>query len=232
MYLSLRFFFLQHTDTNAHTHTYIYIYIYKKLLSDKRINQLNCPTEDLNTCLRDNLSDPSRDKELGHLEAVIMPHLPTTKFDLEEPSCKEVRDVVKAARSASAPGHSRIPYGVYKRCPGLLQLLWGIIKVIWWSGRVAESMWVLKGENSREQFKSIFCWILKAKSFTAFVLRRLSKYNYSDIQYKKAGFKVFQDVLNILESLPRYWGKPEMVGMISAFCNWTSRTHTVPSRIN
>ena len=76
----------------------------KKLLGDKRSGQLNCLTEELNTYLRDNLSDPERDKEQGNLEAVIRPHQPTTKFDLEEPSWKEVREVVKAARSASAPG--------------------------------------------------------------------------------------------------------------------------------
>ena len=63
------------------------------------------------------MSDPGRDKELGNLEAVIRPNLPTTKFDLEEPSRKEVREVVKAARSASAPGPSGIPYGVYKQSP-------------------------------------------------------------------------------------------------------------------
>ena len=95
----------------------------KKLLSDKRSGQLNCPTEELNTYLRDNLSDPERDKELGNLEAVIRPHQPTTKFDLEEPSWKEVREVVKAARSASVPGPSRVPYSIYKCCPGLLLLL-------------------------------------------------------------------------------------------------------------
>ena len=70
----------------------------KKLLGDKRSSQLNCPTEELNTYLRDNLSDPDWDKELGNLEAVIRLHLLTTKFDLEEPSWKEVKEVVKAAR--------------------------------------------------------------------------------------------------------------------------------------
>ena len=63
----------------------------KKLLGDERSGQLNCLTEELNTYLRDNLSDPDRDKELGNLEAVIRPHQPTTKFDLGEPSWKEVR---------------------------------------------------------------------------------------------------------------------------------------------
>ena len=35
----------------------------------------------MNTYLRDTLSDPSRDKELGHLEAVIRLNQPATEFD-------------------------------------------------------------------------------------------------------------------------------------------------------
>ena len=183
----------------------------KKLLGDKRSGQLNCPTEELNTYLRDNLSDPERDKELGNLEAVIRPHQPTTKFDLEEPSWKEVREVVKAAHSASAPGPSGVPYGVYKRCPSLLLLLWKIIKVIWQRGRVAdqwrfaEGVWIPKEENSKEieQFRSIFYWVLKVKSFSAFYRSVWASICWIIIiltlQYRKAGFPVFRDVLSILE---------------------------------
>ncbi len=50
------------------------------------------------------MSDPGRDKEVGHLEAVIRPNQPVTEFDLDEPSWWEVREVEKAAQSASAPG--------------------------------------------------------------------------------------------------------------------------------
>ena len=42
----------------------------------------------MNTYLRDTLSNPGKNKELGHLEAVIRPNQPATEFDLNEPSRK------------------------------------------------------------------------------------------------------------------------------------------------
>ena len=155
-----------------------------------------------------------------------------------------MRKVVKAAHSTSALGPSRIPYGIYKHCPGLLQLLWKIIKMIWWRGRVAdqwrfaEGVWIPKEENSKEieQFRSIFCWVLKVKSFSAFYHNNWTSICWRIIilklQYRRTGFQVFQDVSNIQESLPRYWGKPEKIEVTSPFCGWTSWTHTVPSCIN
>ena len=68
----------------------------KKLLGDKQRGQIKCPAEDINTSRRDTLSDPNRDKELGHLETVIRPNQQATEFDFDEPSWKEVREV-KAA---------------------------------------------------------------------------------------------------------------------------------------
>ena len=90
----------------------------------------------MNTYLRDTLSVLSRDKELSHMKAVICSNQPTTEFDLDKQSWKEVRDVVKAARPASAPGASGVPYGVYKQYPSLLQLHWKIRLLIWRRGRV------------------------------------------------------------------------------------------------
>ena len=119
----------------------------------------------MNTYFRDTLSDPGWDRELDHLEAVIRLNQPATEFDLDELSLKEEKELVKAARLASAPGPSGVPYGVYKRCLSLLQFLWKIIKVIWRRGRVAEKWrcaegsWIPKEEDSRviDQFRSIFC---------------------------------------------------------------------------
>ena len=119
----------------------------------------------MNTYFRDTLSDPGWDRELDHLEAVIRLNQPATEFDLDELILKEEKELVKAAGSATAPVHSGVPYGVYKRCLSLLQFLWKIIKVIWGRGRVAEQwryaegVWIPKEENYRviDQFRSIFC---------------------------------------------------------------------------
>ena len=43
---------------------------------------------------------------------------------LKEPSWNGLKEVVKKARSESAPGPNGIPYMVYKRCPMLLRKLW------------------------------------------------------------------------------------------------------------
>lgn len=45
--------------------------------------------------------------------------IPTAELDIKEPSLREVQDVIKAARSAAAPGPRGVPYSAYKRCPRL-----------------------------------------------------------------------------------------------------------------
>ena len=76
------------------------------------------------------MSDPSRDKELSHLKAAIRPKQPMTEFDRFNQAGRRGKEVVKAAGSASVPGPSGVPYGVYRRCLSLLLLLWKILKVI------------------------------------------------------------------------------------------------------
>ncbi|KAK0149328.1 hypothetical protein N1851_009945 [Merluccius polli] len=99
----------------------------KQLLWDKRSGPA-----------RDTVSDSLREQELGPNKALISPALPTTEFNLREPSLMEVEEIIKAAHSASTPGPSGVPYLVYKRCPDLLRHLWKILKVIWRRGRVAD----------------------------------------------------------------------------------------------
>lgn len=42
---------------------------------------------------------------------------PTTSLNTEHPTWRDVQEVVKHARSSSAPGSSGIPYKVYKKMP-------------------------------------------------------------------------------------------------------------------
>lgn len=57
----------------------------------------------------------------------------------EFPSWIEVQEVIKHARSSSAPGPSSIPYKVYKKCPKLLRRLWKLMWLIWSKGTVPAS---------------------------------------------------------------------------------------------
>lgn len=48
---------------------------------------------------------------------LIDPLAPTWDFDGRKPSWQEIQEVVKRARSSSAPGPSGVPHKVYKNCP-------------------------------------------------------------------------------------------------------------------
>lgn len=45
---------------------------------------------------------------------LITPLEPSEAFNLKDPTLREVQEVVKAARTNSAPGPSEVPYVVYK----------------------------------------------------------------------------------------------------------------------
>ncbi|KAJ8359312.1 hypothetical protein SKAU_G00158370 [Synaphobranchus kaupii] len=149
----------------------------KQLLGDKRSGHLVCSREEVNC-------DPMREQELEPNRALISPAPPTAEFNQREPSLKEVEEVIKAARTASTPGPSGVPYLVYKHCPELLRHLWKTLKVIWRRGRVAnqwrcaEGVWIPKVENSKNinQFRSISLLSVEGKVFFSIVSRRLTKF--------------------------------------------------------
>ena len=51
---------------------------------------------------------------------------PEEQFDNELPSWKEFNSRLRKTRNKSSPGPNGVPYLVYKRCPGVAKLLWGI----------------------------------------------------------------------------------------------------------
>ncbi|KAL7854779.1 hypothetical protein SRHO_G00169690 [Serrasalmus rhombeus] len=88
-----------------------------------------------------------RQQDLGHCAALICPPEPNTLFKINEPTLKEVREVIKSARTASAPGPSGVPYKVFKNCPRLLECLWKIYRVIWRKGKVPQQCRYAEGTN-------------------------------------------------------------------------------------
>lgn len=110
----------------------------KELLGQKRSGCLDCSKEEVDKYLHDTFSDPTREQGLGQCKAVIRPPEPAEAFDSREPLLKEVQEVVRKARSRSAPGPSGTSYKVYKHCPMLLLRLWRILRVIWKRGETAQ----------------------------------------------------------------------------------------------
>ena len=101
---------------------------------------------------------------------------PVVQYDTRLPTWKEMREVVRATRSASAPGPSGVPYIVYKRCKGVLQILWKILRVIWRRGKIveqwrfAEGVWIPKEEGSKllDQFRLISLLNTESKIFSVY----------------------------------------------------------------
>ncbi|XP_038147774.1 uncharacterized protein LOC119787807 [Cyprinodon tularosa] len=171
----------------------------KKLLGEKCSGQLSCPKEDINRHLRSTYSDGMRDQDLGPCEALICPSEPSTLFDTRTPTFKEVKEVLKASRAASAPGPSGVPYKVFKHCPRLLERLWKIFRAIWKRGKVpqmwkhAEGVWIPKEENAKniEQFRSISLLSVECKAFFKVISNRLMEFllknSYIDTSVQKGG---------------------------------------------
>ncbi|KAJ8359538.1 hypothetical protein SKAU_G00160630 [Synaphobranchus kaupii] len=105
------------------TTTMVSIAAERQVPGQRRSGPLACSEEEVDLHLHNNFSDPIRDQDLRNCEPVIRPPEPTEAFDLREPLLKEVQDVVKKARSRSAPGLSGTSYKVYKHCPKLLHRL-------------------------------------------------------------------------------------------------------------
>ncbi|KAL7833617.1 hypothetical protein AOLI_G00285770 [Acnodon oligacanthus] len=140
----------------------------KQLLGKKRNGQLTCSKAEIDHHLRDTFCDRSREQDLGHCQHLIYPPTPTLNFNGKEPSWKEIQEVIKKARSSSAPGPSE-------------------------QWRFAEGVWIPKEEESKtiDQFRTISLLSVEGKIFFCIVARRLTDYLlrnlYIDTSVQKGG---------------------------------------------
>lgn len=99
--------------------------------------------------------------------------------------------MTRKARASSAPGLSGTWYKVYKNCPKLLLHLWKILRVrgrIPEQWRVAEGVWILKEQNSKQtdQFRIISLLCVEAKIFFSAVTF-IAKNGFIDTSVQKGG---------------------------------------------
>ena len=144
-------------------------------------------------------SDRRRDEELEACPDLLQPEEPTTAFDESEPKLKEVEEIIKKARAASAPGPNGITYRVYKSCPRLARRLWRLLRVAWRRGRMTESWMEAEGcfipkedqSSQLKQFRTISLLNVEGKIFLAVLARRLTSFmlsnGYIDIAVQKKG---------------------------------------------
>ena len=155
---------------------------------------LESPMEERNAHLSNTFSDPSREVELGNIYSLIRPEPPSFEFNDKPPTWKEIQEVVKAARTTAAPGPNGVPYTVYKRCPGILKLLWKVLRTIWRRGRVVDQWRQAKGvwiPKEIDQFRIILLLNTEGKIFFSILSRHLSKFlimnEYIDTSVQKGG---------------------------------------------
>ena len=170
----------------------IYIYIYMR-------NKVDTISSGLWEIILDTMSDPAKEQDMGINNRLIHQKPPVVQYDTRSPTWKEMQEVVRATRSASAPGPSRVPYIVYKRCKGVLQILWKILRVIWRRGKIveqwrfAEGVWIPKEEGSKllDQFRLISWLNTESQIFFSLLSRWLSDFflgnGYIDRSVQKGG---------------------------------------------
>ena len=171
----------------------------RSLLDNERSGKLEKTLEEVEKYLHVNHSDPNREDALGDSDRIEPVTAPEKQLDVSEPSIGEVKDVVKKARTASAPGPNAIPYKVYKICPLLLKRLWRLLNLVCLKGDVpaswkeSEGIFTPKERNSKtvNQFRTISLLNVEGKIFFAILAKRLTSFLignlYIDTSVQKGG---------------------------------------------
>ena len=179
----------------------------RKILQGKKSGSLNVPKEELEAHLRRTYSDPERPEALPYIQGLPRPPQPGVPLDHGEPRLAEVREVIRKARASGAPGRNGIPYLLYKRCPEVLRILWGLLRVAWRKGVIpkewctAEGVFIPKEENSRGigQFRPISLLNIEGKTLFSILSKRLTAYlttnGLIDTSVQKAGVPGFPGCL-------------------------------------
>ena len=142
---------------------------------------------DLNSFVQDSCSDPHRKlplEDLQELSEFDCSNL--SSFDNSPFSFRAFEFLLKRKRNGSKPGPNKIPYKVYKKCPKLQSLVFGIMQGVRKSGkiplrwRLAEGFFLPKvdkpDKHNLSDFRTISLMNVEAKLFWTLVSSRL--YNY------------------------------------------------------
>ena len=101
-----------------------------QLLGKPKGGTLESTMEEVEEHLKQTHSDIFQETELGNCKNLMIPEAPQVKFNMKEPTLVQLTEILRKARSKSAPGYSGTSYKVYKKCPLLLGRLHKLIKVV------------------------------------------------------------------------------------------------------
>ena len=154
----------------------------KGLLVHERSGRLHCPKEEVEAYLQLTHSDEQRDEEIGPYPWALDVEPPEKLMELKEPTWREVTEVVRKAKSGSAPGPNGIPCKVYKKCPKVLRKVWQLFRVMWRKGTIpscwkeAEGCFVPKEKDAKtiRQFRTISLLNVEWKIFLSVLAQQIS----------------------------------------------------------
>ncbi len=151
----------------------------KQLLGQKRAGCLTCSKDAINDHLKATYSESIREQPLDPCDALITQPEPASDFDLKEPRLREVEEVVRRARSSSAPGPSECPTRCIRTAQSYYIGFGGFWRWFGGEGRSPSHGGMLKGvcipkeEKSEniDQFRVISLLSVESKSSSASWLR-------------------------------------------------------------
>ncbi|KAL1279297.1 hypothetical protein QQF64_025970 [Cirrhinus molitorella] len=181
--------------------------VVKGIFTKEKNGSLKTSKEQVEGHLRTIYTDEKKDEPIVISTDIPPISLPQHQFDISPTKLSEVRQAVKKARSASAPGPNGVPYSVYKNAPDVLKILWKNMKVAWdkqiipkaW--RRAGGVFIPKEKNSTiiEQFRQINLLNIEGKIFFSVLAQRLTQYlkqnHFIDTSIQKAGIAGFSGCL-------------------------------------
>ena len=87
----------------------------RTLLGEKQNGNLEASEEQINSYLRDTMSDPAKEQDMGINNRLIHQKPPVVQYDTRLPTWKEMQEVARATRSTSAPGPDKIFFSLLSR---------------------------------------------------------------------------------------------------------------------
>ncbi|XP_077060725.1 cadherin-like protein 26 [Siphateles boraxobius] len=103
----------------------------KSLFPKEKSGALKTTKKDLEEHLRIKNFDSKGHEHLAIPSDIPPIEPPEHHIDTSPPTWKEVENIVRRARSASAPGPNGVPYKVYKNAPDVLRFLWRLMRTAW-----------------------------------------------------------------------------------------------------
>ena len=171
----------------------------RRILDPEIKGKLESSKEEVEQFLHNAHSDSNKNIPLEDIEGLFEYPEPQHEYDSSLPTWKEFNEVLRKARTKSAPGPNGVPYKLYKNCPGVARILFEYIKGLWRKNKIPPSWRRANGtlipkENgatSIEKFRTISLLNVEGKIFFKLKADKITKYmlqnQYIDTNIQKGG---------------------------------------------